>query len=85
MPTTKGKGQIFIYQSSQIRIRRIYGSGLEFVAAQGFRQLFKQSLLSITERLVEVGYVFNRGIEYRNNEDEYDFGDAVLLRGGIRF
>ena len=36
-------------------------------------------------RFVEVGYVFNRGIEYRNNEEEYDFEDAVMLRGGIRF
>ena len=36
-------------------------------------------------RFVEVGYVFNRGIEYKNNSEEYDFGDAFMLRGGIRF
>lgn len=36
-------------------------------------------------KFVEVGYVFNRGIEYKNNEEEYDFGDVVMLRGGIRF
>ena len=36
-------------------------------------------------RFVEVGYVFNRGIEYKNNEEEYDFGDALMIRGGIRY
>lgn len=36
-------------------------------------------------KFVEVGYVFNRGIEYKNNEEEYEFGDALMLRGGIRF
>ena len=36
-------------------------------------------------KFVEAGYVFNRGIEYRNNDEEYDFGDAFLVRGGVRF
>ena len=36
-------------------------------------------------RFLEVGYVFNRSIEYSNNDEEFDFGDAVMLRGGIRF
>lgn len=36
-------------------------------------------------KFVEGGYVFNRGIEYKNNEEEYDFGDAFLVRGGVRF
>ena len=36
-------------------------------------------------RFLEVGYVFNRSIEYSNNDEEFDFGDALMLRGGIRF
>ena len=36
-------------------------------------------------KFVEVGYVFDRGIEYKNNEEEYEFSDAVVLRGGVRF
>lgn len=36
-------------------------------------------------RFVELGYVFNRGIEYERNDEEYEFDDAFMLRGGIRF
>lgn len=34
---------------------------------------------------VELGYVFNRGIEYKNNDESYDFDDALMIRGGMRF
>ena len=33
----------------------------------------------------EVGYVFNRGVEYRKNEEEYDFDPTIMLRLGMRF
>lgn len=36
-------------------------------------------------KFAEVGYVFSRGIEYKNNDEEFDFGNAVMLRSGIRF
>ena len=33
----------------------------------------------------EVGYVFNRGIEYSNNDEVFEFDDALMLRAGIRY
>lgn len=33
----------------------------------------------------ELGYVFNRGLEYKSTDVEYDFSDALVFRGGLRF
>lgn len=33
----------------------------------------------------EVGYVFNRGVEYKNNDEEYEFDPTVMLRLGMRY
>ena len=32
----------------------------------------------------ELGYVFNRTIEYANFDEEYEFDDALMLRLGLR-
>ena len=36
-------------------------------------------------KFVEAGYVFNRGVEYARNDEEYEFGDSLMLRAGMRF
>ena len=33
----------------------------------------------------EVGYVFNRGVQYKNNDEEYEFDGSLMLRLGMRF
>ena len=33
----------------------------------------------------EIGYVFDRELEYRSNRQSMDFDDAFMVRGGLRF
>ena len=33
----------------------------------------------------EIGYVFNRGVEYHDTDEVFDFDDAIMLRAGVRF
>lgn len=33
----------------------------------------------------EVGYVFNRGVEYKTNDEEYEFDGSLMLRLGMRY
>lgn len=36
-------------------------------------------------KFAEIGYIFNRGVEYKNNDEEYEFDGALMLRLGMRY